>query len=118
MARFGEKRPAVNLAAVMQALEAKSTAGSLLLNTDNHSMLVSKVVTQGETSYRFYDPNFGLYAFARIEALQQGVQRFVQEESIARQALWSGAGGCRRFRGHRARRRNYCRSFVAFGYPR
>ncbi|WWL43848.1 TcdA/TcdB pore-forming domain-containing protein [Pseudomonas parakoreensis] len=68
----------------MQALEAKSTAGSLLLNTDNHSMLVSKVVTQGETSYRFYDPNFGLYAFARIEALQQGVQRFVQEESIAR----------------------------------
>ena len=84
MARFGEKRPAVNLAAVMQALEAKSTAGSLLLNTDNHSMLVSKVVTQGETSYRFYDPNFGLYAFARIEALQQGVQRFVQEESIAR----------------------------------
>lgn len=84
MARFGEKRPAANLATVMQTLEAKTAAGSLLLNTDNHSMLVSKVVVQGETSYRFYDPNFGLYAFARIEDLQQGVQRFMQEEVIAR----------------------------------
>ncbi|MEN5046366.1 TcdA/TcdB pore-forming domain-containing protein [Pseudomonas koreensis] len=84
MVRFGEKRPAANLATVMQTLEAKPAAGSLLLNTDNHSMLVSKVVAQGETSYRFYDPNFGLYAFARIEDLQQGVQRFMQEEVIAR----------------------------------
>lgn len=84
MARFGEKKPAANLATVMQTLEAKTAAGSLLLNTDNHSMLVSKVVAQGETSYRFYDPNFGLYAFARIEDLQQGVQRFMQEEVIAR----------------------------------
>jgi len=84
MARFGEKQPAANLAAVMQALDMKTGAGSLLLNTDNHSMLVSKVVAQGETSYRFYDPNFGLYAFARIEELQQGVQRFMQDEVIAR----------------------------------
>ncbi|WP_330207455.1 TcdA/TcdB pore-forming domain-containing protein [Pseudomonas sp. AM14(2022)] len=84
MARLGEKRPAANLATLMQTLEAKTAAGSLLLNTDNHSMLVSKVVAQGETSYRFYDPNFGLYAFARIEDLQQGVQRFMQEEVIAR----------------------------------
>ncbi|WP_445179926.1 TcdA/TcdB pore-forming domain-containing protein [Pseudomonas sp. McL0111] len=84
MAQFGEKRPAANLETVMQALSAKDSAGSLLLNTDNHSMLVSKVAVQGETSYRFYDPNFGLYAFSRIDELQKGLQGFFQEEAVAR----------------------------------
>ncbi len=48
-----KKTAAVNLGVAMQALEAKSSTGSLMLNTDNHSMLVSKVVEHGETSYRF-----------------------------------------------------------------
>jgi insecticidal toxin len=84
MSQFGEKTAAVNLSAVMQALEAKTSTGSLMLNTDNHSMLVSKIVEPGETSYRFYDPNFGLYAFRRAEALQQGINNFLQDKGIAR----------------------------------
>ncbi|EJL93854.1 hypothetical protein PMI18_05826 [Pseudomonas sp. GM102] len=84
MSQFGEKTAAVNLSAAMQALEAKTSTGSLMLNTDNHSMLVSKVVEQGETSYRFYDPNFGLYAFRRAEDLLQGINNFLQDEVIAR----------------------------------
>ncbi|UVK99383.1 TcdA/TcdB pore-forming domain-containing protein [Pseudomonas sp. B21-048] len=84
MSQFGKKAAAVNLSAAMQALKAKTSTGSLMLNTDNHSMLVSKVVEQGETSYRFYDPNFGLYAFMRAEDLQQGITSFLQDDVIAR----------------------------------
>ncbi|MGF6704130.1 TcdA/TcdB pore-forming domain-containing protein [Pseudomonas frederiksbergensis] len=84
MSQFGEKAVAVNLSAAMRALEAKTSTGSLMLNTDNHSMLVSKVMERGETSYRFYDPNFGLYAFRRAEDLQQGINNFLQDEVIAR----------------------------------
>ncbi|PAU54193.1 hypothetical protein BZL43_20850 [Pseudomonas sp. PICF141] len=84
MSQFGEKTAAVDLSAAMRALEAKTSTGSLMLNTGNHSMLVSKVMEQGETSYRFYDPNFGLYAFRRAEDLQQGISNFFQDEVIAR----------------------------------
>ncbi|MCF5701674.1 TcdA/TcdB pore-forming domain-containing protein [Pseudomonas syringae] len=84
MAQFGEKTPVANLHAVIQALDAKTSGGSLLLNTENHSMLVSKVAGADETSYRFYDPNFGLYAFARIDELHKGIQGFLQDEALAR----------------------------------
>ncbi|EJM64253.1 hypothetical protein PMI30_03792 [Pseudomonas sp. GM50] len=84
MSQFGEKTAAVNLSAIMQALEAKTSTASLMLNTGNHSMLVSKVVEQGETSYRFYDPNFGLCAFRRAEDLQQGINNYLQDKDIAR----------------------------------
>ncbi len=84
MAQFGEKRPAVNLDAVIQALDAKTSGGSLLLNTENHSMLVSKVAGADETSYRFYDPNFGLYAFSRIDELHKAIQGFLQDEVVSR----------------------------------
>jgi insecticidal toxin len=91
MAQVGEKQPPASLDAVMQALDAKTTGGSLLINTDNHSMLVSKVAMQGEISYRFYDPNFGLYAFNRIDELHLGLQGFLQDEVVAR--LYGVEGG-------------------------
>lgn len=84
MAQFGEKRPAANLDAVIQALDAKTSGGSLLLNTENHSLLVSKVASADEPSYRFYDPNFGLYAFSRIDELHKAIQGFLQDEVVAR----------------------------------
>jgi insecticidal toxin len=84
MAQFGNKQPAANLDAVIQTLDARTTTGSLLINTVNHSMLVSKIAVQGEISYRFYDPNFGLYAFDRIDELHKGLRGFLQDEVVAR----------------------------------
>ncbi|MFJ2281565.1 TcdA/TcdB pore-forming domain-containing protein [Pseudomonas sp. NPDC087803] len=84
MAQFGKKTPVANLDAVIQTLNAKTSGGSLLLNTEHHSMLVSKVAGADGTSYRFYDPNFGLYAFSRIDELHKGIQGFLQDEVIAR----------------------------------
>lgn len=83
MAEFGEKRGAVSLATVMDALVAKSGNRSLMINTDNHSMLVAKVVDEGRSEWLFYDPNFGLYAFERSIDLHKAVERFLAQEAIA-----------------------------------
>lgn len=83
MAQFGDKLGPAKLATVMQTLEAKTTSSILMLNTDNHSMLVAKVVAQGETSWRFYDPNFGMYTFERSQDLQSGIERFLADKTIA-----------------------------------
>jgi len=83
MAQFGDKLGSAKLATVMQTLEAKTTSSILMLNTDNHSMLAAKVVEQGETSWRFYDPNFGLYTFERGQDLQKGIEDFLADRTIA-----------------------------------
>jgi len=83
MAQFGEKLGAAQLTTVMQTLEANTTSSILMLNTDNHSMLVAKVVEQGVTSWRFYDPNFGMYTFQRRQDLQKGLEGFLADRTIA-----------------------------------
>lgn len=84
MAEFGDKRGAVSLASALQILEAKAACASLMLNTDNHSLLVAKVVEQGSTTWHFYDPNFGLYGFDQVADLQRGVERFLADGDLAR----------------------------------
>ncbi|WP_175479143.1 MULTISPECIES: TcdA/TcdB pore-forming domain-containing protein [unclassified Pseudomonas] len=84
MADLGVKHGQTNLGSVAQTLERKTTSTTLMLNTDNHSLLMAKVVRSGQSAYYFYDPNFGLYRFAALEALHQGVERFLATESIAR----------------------------------
>ncbi|MCU1751484.1 TcdA/TcdB pore-forming domain-containing protein [Pseudomonas sp. 6D_7.1_Bac1] len=83
MAQFGAKLGVANLAAVMQLLEQKTVSANLMLNTENHSLLVSKVVGQDRISYRFYDPNFGLYGFEKIQDLQQGIEGLLQDRTLA-----------------------------------
>lgn len=84
MSQFGEKRGATDLPQVMQILEENASGANLMLNTDRHSLLVSKVVVNGQASYRFYDPNFGLYEFARVQDLQRGIEAFFTDSDLAR----------------------------------
>ena len=84
MSQFGEKRGATDLPRVMQILEEKASSANLMLNTDRHSLLVSKLMVNGQASYRFYDPNFGLYEFASTQDLQQGIKAFFIDQSLAR----------------------------------
>ncbi|UZM13629.1 hypothetical protein LZV00_23845 [Pseudomonas kielensis] len=84
MAEFGDKRGAVSLASALQTLEAKAASVSLMLNTDNHSLLVAKVVEQGSATWHFYDPNFGLYGFDKVADLQRGIERFLADGELAR----------------------------------
>lgn len=83
MAQFGEKRGTLDLPQAMQILEEKTASASLMLNTDNHSLLLSKVIAQGETSYRFYDPNFGLYGFAQLADMKQGFETYLADQALA-----------------------------------
>jgi len=83
MKAFGEKLGPANLVTIMQTLEAKTSTSSLMFNTDNHSLLVSKVVARGGTSYRFYDPNFSIYGFERVEDLQRGIESYLSDRTLA-----------------------------------
>ena len=84
MAEFGITHGALSLASVLQILEAKTSSASLMLNTDNHSLLVSKVVEQGRTVWHFYDPNFGLYGFDQVADMQRGIEQFLADGELAR----------------------------------
>ncbi|WP_339546596.1 TcdA/TcdB pore-forming domain-containing protein [Pseudomonas sp. RA_35y_Pfl2_P32] len=84
MADFAIKRGAVSLASAIQMLETKTASASMMLNTDNHSLLIAKVVEQGSATWHFYDPNFGLYGFDQVADLQRGIERFLADGELAR----------------------------------
>lgn len=83
MAQFGEKLGPMSLSAAIRTLEAKTSTGSLMLNTPSHSLLVCKAVEAGATSYLFYDPNFGLYTFVRAADLQRGIEEALADRKLA-----------------------------------
>ncbi|SCY91069.1 MULTISPECIES: TcdA/TcdB pore-forming domain-containing protein [unclassified Pseudomonas] len=68
---------------VMDLLHARTSTGTLMLNSDNHAMLVAKTV-EGETStYHFYDPNFGVFEFEHPARFKQALTRFFLDEGMA-----------------------------------
>ncbi|WP_260958804.1 TcdA/TcdB catalytic glycosyltransferase domain-containing protein [Pseudomonas citri] len=74
----------VNLDQVTAALEKHVGTRTLMLNSDNHSMLVAKTVSAERATYHFFDPNFGLCKFEQPEAFQRGLEHFFQKEGMAR----------------------------------
>lgn len=83
MAQFGEKLGAADLATVIRTLEAKSSTASIMFNTQNHSLLVCKVVDSNSAAYFFYDPNFGVYEFSQAEHLQRGIEAALADKQLA-----------------------------------
>ncbi|CAI8932701.1 insecticidal toxin [Pseudomonas sp. IT-347P] len=73
-----------NLAQVTAHLEQHAGTRTLLLNTDNHSMLVAKTVEGERVIYHFYDPNFGLFGFENAASFQAALQDFFLSLSMAR----------------------------------
>ncbi|MHC8331082.1 TcdA/TcdB pore-forming domain-containing protein [Pseudomonas sp. LB3P25] len=84
-ADFGNKLGALNFDGVLGALAAKSSPCTLMLNTENHSMLVARIGTPEQGRYFFYDPNFGVFEFDRIESLERGMKRLFSVPELARQ---------------------------------
>lgn len=83
---IGESRGLQSLDSVIQTLEAKSAATVLLLDTGDHALLVAKVQAGGQFVYRFYDPNFAIYAFAEGAQVKRGVERYLSagDSALAR----------------------------------
>ena len=84
MTSFGTVKGVLDLNRVMQILEARTATGSLMINTDNHSMLLTKEVSGESVSYRFYDPNFGIFGFDQTQELEGALKRFLGDPGQAR----------------------------------
>lgn len=83
------------LDAIAQMLEAKTASTVMLLDTGNHALLVAKTVEGSQTVYRFYEPNFAIYGFARVEQLKEGMQRYLSRDNAAMARLYGLAEGDR-----------------------
>ncbi|MET0848764.1 MAG: TcdA/TcdB pore-forming domain-containing protein [Pseudomonas sp.] len=84
-ADFGDKLGALSLDGVFEALAAKPAPCTLMLNTENHSMMVARTGTAEHSSWSFYDPNFGVFGFDRIDNLKLGMQTLFSTSDLARQ---------------------------------
>ncbi|EJL03988.1 putative toxin protein [Pseudomonas fluorescens Q2-87] len=84
MSDVGTSLGQANLDRVTAALEKHIGPRTLLLNSDNHSMLVAKTVSAERSLYHFFDPNFGLCKFEGPEAFLRGLEHFFQKEGMAR----------------------------------
>jgi insecticidal toxin len=77
-----------DLPAIMQTLEAKTDTAVLLLDTGSHALLVAKVVTGDNTSYRFFEPNFAVYGFAQGALMQQGIENHLRRDGAELAGLY------------------------------
>lgn len=73
----------VGLAQVSATLERYPDTCTLMLNSDNHAMLLAKTVDAGRTTFHFYDPNFGLFEFAHATMFEQALKHFFLTQGMA-----------------------------------
>jgi len=65
-------------------LEARTATSTLMLNSDNHAMLVAKTIVGESSTYHFYDPNFGVFEFEDPTQFRQVLTQFFLEQKMAR----------------------------------
>lgn len=68
----------LDLDQVTVTLEESVGTRNLMLNSDNHSMLVARTVNGTEVIYHFYDPNFGLFEFETVATFRAVLKTFFQ----------------------------------------
>lgn len=83
MVETGTPAGQLRLDQLLRTLEDSASTRTLMVNTDNHSMLIAKVVDGASSSYRFYDPNFGIFGFTEAQALRRGLQQFLGDPGIS-----------------------------------
>jgi insecticidal toxin len=69
---------------VVGLLEDADATRTIMLNSDNHAMLVAKTRTGEGSAYHFYDPNFGVFEFAQAQPFREALERFFIEHEMAR----------------------------------
>ncbi len=74
-----------DLAQVVAVLEAKTSTSTLMLNSNNHSMLVAKTFDGERALYHFYDPNFAVFEFEQPLVLREALEQFFLGQKMARQ---------------------------------
>lgn len=84
LSEVGTPLERADLDQVTAALEKHVGTRTLMLNSDNHSMLVAKTVKGGLATYHFYDPNFGLCEFEHAAMFKRALEHFFQKQGMAR----------------------------------
>lgn len=84
-ADFGDKLGPLSFDGIFEVLAAKPAPCTLMLNTENHSMMVARTGTAEHSSWSFYDPNFGVFGFDRIDHLKLGMKALFNTSDLARQ---------------------------------
>ncbi|WP_460148094.1 TcdA/TcdB pore-forming domain-containing protein [Pseudomonas sp. S2_A02] len=69
---------------VVHILQARTATSTLMLNSDNHSMLVAKTIDGERSTYHFYDPNFGVFEFEDSTLFRQALEQFFLGQEMAR----------------------------------
>ncbi|BBP68647.1 hypothetical protein PHLH6_06510 [Pseudomonas sp. Seg1] len=80
-----------DLAQITTALENHATNRTLMLNSDNHSMLVAKTVVDKVSTYHFYDPNFGVFEFTDPVMFKTALEHFLLKMGMAKYYAAYGA---------------------------
>ncbi|WP_129973589.1 TcdA/TcdB pore-forming domain-containing protein [Pseudomonas sp. B10] len=78
---------------MVATLEASVGPRTLMLNSDNHSMLVARTVHGSTVIYHFYDPNFGLFQFDSSVTFRMALGQFFKQAQIARHYAVYGKPG-------------------------
>ncbi|MCU1751485.1 TcdA/TcdB pore-forming domain-containing protein [Pseudomonas sp. 6D_7.1_Bac1] len=68
---------------VVAILKEKTTTSTLMLNSDNHAMLVAKTISGERSGYHFYDPNFGVFECEDPQVFRQALERFFLHHKMA-----------------------------------
>ncbi|WP_223515150.1 TcdA/TcdB pore-forming domain-containing protein [Pseudomonas sp. GL-B-19] len=74
-----------DVAQVVAVLEAKTSTSTLMLNSNNHSMLVAKTFVGERSLYHFYDPNFGVFEFEQPLLFREALEQFFLQHEMAKQ---------------------------------
>jgi len=68
---------------VVAILKQRTTTSTLMLNSDNHAMLVAKTIEGERSGYHFYDPNFGVFEFEDPQVFGLALKRFFLHHKMA-----------------------------------
>lgn len=74
----------VDLQQLGATLEAYGSTCTLMLNSDNHAMLVAKTFDGDQATYHFYDPNFGVFEFQQPALFLSALTDFFQTQGLAK----------------------------------
>ncbi|MHC8383905.1 TcdA/TcdB pore-forming domain-containing protein [Pseudomonas sp. LB3P14] len=74
----------VDLDKVVATLEGSVGTRTLMLNSDNHTMLVARTVSGTAVTFHFYDPNFGLFEFDSPATFRMALKQFFQKAGMAK----------------------------------
>jgi hypothetical protein len=72
-----------DLAQVVAILEEKTASTTVMLNSDNHSMLVAKIFEGERSNYLLYDPNLGIFEIVTSLAFSDALTHYFLRKKMA-----------------------------------